>query len=170
LRPAATYVEDIASAYDHEPVIADEKAIAADYLNSMPPPVVMGPPAPPTVAMGPSAAMAAPAPTPPPAAAVMAAEPTYMLDSGDKRRVVFGQDGLSHSYAVDAAGNITMPLIGAVYAREHSTAELSQNIGAKLRIGYIREPHVAVEVARPIGRSSSSARSRRPASTPKWPT
>ena len=30
--------------------------------------------------------------------------------------VVFGQDGLSNSYIVDAAGNITMPLIGAVAA------------------------------------------------------
>ncbi len=71
----------------------------------------------------------------------------YTLDSGDKLRVVvFGQDGLSNSYAVDAAGNITMPLIGAVYARERSPAALSQAIGAKLRNGYIREPHVAVEI------------------------
>ena len=77
----------------------------------------------------------------------MAAVETYTLDSGDKLRiVVFGQDGLSNSYAVDAAGNITMPLIGAVYAREHTTAALSQDIAGKLRNGYIREPHVAVEV------------------------
>ena len=71
----------------------------------------------------------------------------YTLDSGDKLRVVvFGQDGLTNSYSVDAGGNITMPLIGAVYAREHTTAALSQDIAAKLRNGYIREPHVAVEV------------------------
>jgi len=82
-----------------------------------------------------------------PVMAEPAAEPSYMLDSGDKLRVVvFGQDSLSNSYSVDAAGNITMPLIGAVYARERSPAALSQAIGAKLRNGYIREPHVAVEI------------------------
>src|SRR5262245_30352215 len=71
----------------------------------------------------------------------------YMLDSGDKLRVVvFGQDGLSASYSVDTSGKITMPLIGAVPARGLSTAALSQAIAAKLRQGYIREPHVAVEV------------------------
>jgi protein involved in polysaccharide export with SLBB domain len=105
----------------------------------VPPPIVMAPPGAP-----PAAAVASSAPGAPGA---MVAEPVYMLDSGDKLRVVvFGQDGLSNSYAVDAAGNITMPLIGAVYAREHTTAALSQTIATKLRNGYIREPHVAVEV------------------------
>jgi polysaccharide export outer membrane protein len=71
----------------------------------------------------------------------------YSLDAGDKLRVVvFGQDGLTNSYSVDAAGNITMPLIGAVSARGLSTAELSAAIGARLRQGFIREPHVAVEI------------------------
>ena len=105
------------------------------------PQVVTEPMPPPVVAAPPDAAMAAPVMAEP------AAEPPYMLDSGDKLRVVvFGQDGLSNSYSVDAAGNITMPLIGAVYARERSPAALSQAIGAKLRNGYIREPHVAVEI------------------------
>ncbi len=71
----------------------------------------------------------------------------YALDSGDKLRVVvFGQDGLTNSYAVDAAGNITMPLIGAVPARGSSPGELSAAIAARLRQGFIREPHVAVEI------------------------
>src|SRR5689334_3627399 len=71
----------------------------------------------------------------------------YTLDSGDKLRVVvFGQDGLTNSYNVDAAGNITMPLIGTVPARGLSTAELSAAIGARLKQGFIREPHVAVEI------------------------
>ena len=39
-----------------------------------------------------------------------------------------------------------MPLIGAVPARGTTTAALAQAIAAKLRQGYIREPHVAVEV------------------------
>jgi polysaccharide export outer membrane protein len=71
----------------------------------------------------------------------------YTLDSGDKLRVVvFGQDGLTNSYNVDAAGNITMPLIGTVPARGVSSAELSAAIGARLKQGFIREPHVAVEI------------------------
>jgi polysaccharide biosynthesis/export protein len=71
----------------------------------------------------------------------------YTLDSGDKLRVVvFGQDGLTNSYSVDAGGNITMPLIGAVSARGLTTAELSAAIGARLKQGFIREPHVAVEI------------------------
>jgi polysaccharide export outer membrane protein len=71
----------------------------------------------------------------------------YLLDSGDKLRVVvFGQDGLSNSYMVDATGNITMPLIGAVPARGIGTAELARAVAARLRNGFIREPHVAIEV------------------------
>src|SRR5947209_4302328 len=74
-------------------------------------------------------------------------ETGYTLDSGDKLRVVvFGQDGLSASYSVDTSGSITMPLIGAVSARGHSPAQLQAAIAAKLRQGYVREPHVAVEV------------------------
>lgn len=71
----------------------------------------------------------------------------YALDAGDRLRVVvFGQDGLTNSYAVDAAGNIDMPLIGAVPARGATTDQLSGRIADKLRDGFIREPHVAVEI------------------------
>jgi polysaccharide export outer membrane protein len=71
----------------------------------------------------------------------------YTLDSGDKLRiVVFGQDGLSNTYVVDAGGKITMPLIGAVTARDQTTATLAASIKSRLAQGYIREPSVAVEV------------------------
>jgi polysaccharide export outer membrane protein len=71
----------------------------------------------------------------------------YTLDSGDRLRVVvFGQDGLSNSYLVDASGHIAMPLIGSVSARGLTTDELSSRIAEKLRQGFVREPHVAVEV------------------------
>ena len=74
-------------------------------------------------------------------------EPVYSLDTGDKLRiVVFGQDGLSNSYFIDAAGQITMPLIGAVTARGLTTQQLSLAAAQKLRGGFIREPHVAIEV------------------------
>jgi polysaccharide biosynthesis/export protein len=81
------------------------------------------------------------------APASLPAPEVYSLDSGDRLRiVVFGQDGLSNSYVVDAAGNITMPLIGAVPARGASTSELARVVGARLRNGFIREPHVAIEI------------------------
>lgn len=86
---------------------------------------------------------------PTPVAAVIRSAPhsAYTLDSGDKLRVVvFGQDGLTNSYSVDAGGSITMPLIGAVKARALTTAELSAAIAARLRQGYIRDPAVAVEI------------------------
>ena len=71
----------------------------------------------------------------------------YALDSGDKLRIlVFGQEALSNSYAVDGADQITMPLIGAVGVRGMSTEALTQATAARLRQGYVREPHVAVEV------------------------
>ena len=71
----------------------------------------------------------------------------YTLNSGDRLRiVVFGQEGLTNSYAVDASGHIAMPLIGPVLARGATTDQLSSRIGEKLRDGFIREPHVAVEI------------------------
>ena len=71
----------------------------------------------------------------------------YRLDAGDKLRVVvYGQEGLTNTYAIDAGGSITMPLIGAVPARGRTPAGLAAEISAKLRNGYLREPSVAVEV------------------------
>jgi polysaccharide export outer membrane protein len=71
----------------------------------------------------------------------------YQLDAGDKLRVVvYGQEGLTNTYAIDAGGSITMPLIGAVPARGRTPAALAAEIGARLRNGYIREPSVAVEI------------------------
>jgi polysaccharide biosynthesis/export protein len=71
----------------------------------------------------------------------------YHLDAGDRLRVVvYGQEGLTNTYAIDAGGAITMPLIGAVAARGRTPAGLAAEIGAKLRAGFIRDPSVAVEI------------------------
>jgi polysaccharide export outer membrane protein len=71
----------------------------------------------------------------------------YHLDAGDRLRVVvYGQEGLTNTYAVSAGGSITMPLIGSVPARGRTTAGLAAAISAKLRAGFIREPSVAVEI------------------------
>jgi len=82
------------------------------------------------------------------AAPVAAAyDAAYRLDAGDKLRVVvYGQDGLTNTYAIDAGGAITMPLIGSVPARGRTPAELASAIAHRLRGGYIRDPSVAVEI------------------------
>jgi polysaccharide biosynthesis/export protein len=88
----------------------------------------------------------------PVAAPVAYAEPvrydaSYHLDAGDKMRVVvYGQEGLTNTYAIDAGGSITMPLIGSVPARGRTPAELAARIAARLRAGFIRDPSVAVEI------------------------
>jgi polysaccharide biosynthesis/export protein len=74
-------------------------------------------------------------------------EAAYHLDAGDRLRVVvYGQEGLTNTYAIDAGGSITMPLIGSVPARGRTTAGLAAAISAKLRAGFIRDPSVAVEI------------------------
>jgi len=100
----------------------------------------------------PSTSTPAPAPAPTAYDAYAATPPArydggYRLDAGDKLRVVvYGQEGLTNTYAIDASGSITMPLIGQVPARGRSPASLAAQITARLRNGYIREPSVAVEI------------------------
>ena len=101
-----------------------------------------------------SIAYGAPYPAGPASMAIAYAEPTPVrhdaashLDAGDRLRVVvYGQEGLTNTYAIDAGGAITMPLIGAVAARGRTTAGLAAEISARLRRGFIREPSVAVEI------------------------
>jgi polysaccharide export outer membrane protein len=77
----------------------------------------------------------------------VAYDTAYRLDAGDRLRVVvYGQEGLTNTYAIDAGGSITMPLIGSVPARGKTPAGLAADITAKLRNGFIRDPSVAVEI------------------------
>ena len=81
------------------------------------------------------------------AAAYTGVEPSYSLDAGDRLRiVVFGQEGISNSYLVDAGGNVNMPLIGTVPARGTTPQQLAQIITTRLKQGFVREPHVTVEI------------------------
>ena len=81
------------------------------------------------------------------ASATPAYQPGYTLDAGDKLRItVFGQEGISGSYAVDAGGNVNLPLAGSVPARGFSTEQLAKMIGERLKQGYVREPHVTVSI------------------------
>ncbi len=73
---------------------------------------------------------------------------SYRLDSGDQLRVtVFGQENLTNTYLVDQSGYITVPLIAQVAARGRTTGDLANDIGQRLRNGYLRDPDVSVEIA-----------------------
>jgi polysaccharide export outer membrane protein len=90
---------------------------------------------------------AVPAPSRFKSPAVSGFDASYKLDTGDRLRiVVYGQEGLTNIYAIDASGAIAMPLIGAVTARGRTAAALATEITGRLRNGYIREPSVAVEL------------------------
>ena len=87
------------------------------------------------------AVYAAPMPVP------VAYDAAYKLDAGDRLRIViYGQEGLTNTYSIEAGGSITLPLIGSVPARGRTPAGLAAEITARLRNGYIREPSVAVEI------------------------
>lgn len=73
----------------------------------------------------------------------------YRLDAGDRLRItVFEQTGLTGTYAVDQAGYIAFPLIGAVPARGKTLQELEASIAESLRQGYLRDPDVSIEIDR----------------------
>jgi polysaccharide export outer membrane protein len=92
-------------------------------------------------------AAAAPAPVAYVAPTPVRYDSSYHLDAGDKLRVVvYGQEGLTNTYAIDAGGSITMPLIGSVPARGRTPAGLAAEITGRLRNGFIRDPSVAVEI------------------------
>ena len=127
--------------------------VAAAPAVMAPAPVAPAPVVPAAMVAPPRYVPAGPAPiaaVPPPAGLAftpITGPGEYTLDSGDRLRiVVFGQEGLTNAYAVDASGFIDMPLIGPVLARGASTDQLAGRISAKLQDGFIREPHVAVEI------------------------
>lgn len=73
----------------------------------------------------------------------------YRLDSGDRLRItVFEQPGLTGTFAIDQAGYIAYPLVGAVAARGRALHELESAIAASLRQGYLRDPDVTIEIDR----------------------
>jgi len=93
-----------------------------------------------------AAGCAAPGAYRPELLAVAAGEP-YTVAAGDRLRIiVFGQDTLSNTYAVDGAGRIAMPLIGSVPVYGLEPPAIEREIGARLRSGFVRDPRVSVEV------------------------
>lgn len=74
---------------------------------------------------------------------------SYRIGPLDVIRVeVFGAPELTREAEVDAAGNFSMPLAGAVQAAGKSPAELSQAIAEQLQGRYLKSPQVSVNIVK----------------------
>jgi len=83
----------------------------------------------------------------PSGADLVAAATPYRIGPFDKLAItVFGAPDLSGTFQVDAAGDLSMPLIGNVSAVGSTPAELSADIATKLRGAYVRNPQVSVNL------------------------
>ncbi len=79
---------------------------------------------------------------------------TYRLGPGDVVNIsVFSVESLSGERQVDAAGNLTMPLIGAVPAVGKSTEELGAELVALLGKRYLQQPQVTVVLKSAVSRT-----------------
>jgi polysaccharide export outer membrane protein len=73
----------------------------------------------------------------------------YRIGPLDVIRVeVFGAPELTREAEVDAAGNFSIPLAGAITAAGRTPAELSNAIAAQLRDRYLKNPQVSVNIVK----------------------
>jgi polysaccharide export outer membrane protein len=71
----------------------------------------------------------------------------YVLGVGDKVKITtFGEADLSGDFEVSSTGSISMPLIGEVQATGHTVSQIQSTIASKLMQGYMKNPHVSIEV------------------------
>ena len=71
----------------------------------------------------------------------------YVLGVGDKLRItVFNEPSLSGDFEISSIGTISMPLIGEVQAAQHTAEQVRVTITNKLADGYMKSPHVNLEV------------------------
>lgn len=77
----------------------------------------------------------------------------YVLGVGDRISVtIFGHPDLSGEFVVGAGGEVAMPLIGAVPARNSTVTELIDRVETALKDGFVKEPRVTISLieARPF--------------------
>ena len=84
---------------------------------------------------------------PPSGADLVAATTAYRIGPLDKLSIaVFDVPDLSGKFQADAAGRLSMPLIGEVDASGETPAELAATIARKLRTRFMRDPQVTVNL------------------------
>lgn len=80
-------------------------------------------------------------------AASRVSDNTHKLAAGDRVGIkVFDDDQLSGSYSIDAAGMVTMPIIGEIMLSGLSLEETQKALESKLKEGYYTRPTVSVRV------------------------
>lgn len=85
--------------------------------------------------------------------AAIPANTAYTLWPGDRLKIaVFNEADLTGEFQVDELGNIAFPLVGEIKASGLTLEQFRQNLSAKLRKGYVRNPSITLEVLnyRPI--------------------
>ena len=88
---------------------------------------------------------------PPSGEDLMAAATPYRVGPMDKLVItVFGAPDLSGDFQTDAAGRLSMPLIGQIDAAGATPKELSDAIAAKLTGNYVKDPQVTVNLKESI--------------------
>jgi polysaccharide export outer membrane protein len=84
---------------------------------------------------------------PPSGADLVAATTPYRIGPLDKLSVaVFGVESLSGKFETDAAGRLSLPLIGEIEASGDTPTELAAVIADRLRARYVRNPQVTVNL------------------------
>lgn len=74
-------------------------------------------------------------------------EQSYQIGPFDVLRYsVFGIEGMEGEIQVDAGGRIAIPLAGSVDAAGRTSEQLADDIAAKLRAAYVRDPKVTVNL------------------------
>lgn len=87
----------------------------------------------------------------PDAIPVAATTGVYRLGVGDVVTVkIYNVDSMSGDQTIDAAGNISMPLVGAVPAAGRTTDELSRELIAKLGAKYLQSPQINVTLKQAV--------------------
>jgi len=82
------------------------------------------------------------------AGAGLAAGQVYQVGPGDVLKVaVWERPELSGEFTVDAAGSISVPLIGAVKAAGQSVEQIERDMRDRLADGYVVNPQVSISVS-----------------------
>lgn len=77
----------------------------------------------------------------------------YRIGPGDRLRVAtYGEERLTGEFAVNAAGQVSFPLLGEVPASGRTVAEFNADVRSRLASQFMRNPQVTVEMVsfRPV--------------------
>jgi polysaccharide biosynthesis/export protein len=76
----------------------------------------------------------------------------YRIMPGDMLQVVVYQvPDFSRDVQVDAAGNMALPLLGAIPAQGRSVHDLEADVAARLKAKYVQNPQVSISVKDAVG-------------------